>query len=161
MKALYKSLLFSIAMVFAFTSCDNKDELPDPGPLDNAEKLVAGTYVGEWTREIVGTETVETGNGTITFSVDTENYGNNVSVMTLTTDGIDIGIEDPMTSVCNITRLSSGDFTYWNQTATNPFGTTFYGKVSADGIATMNYTKTVREGRKEVTSIYSFLGKKQ
>lgn len=161
MKVLYKSIFFSVALVFCLTSCNNDDELPPTGPLDNAEKLVAGTYVGEWTREIQGTDDVETGSGTITFSVDSENYGNNVSVMTLTAEGIDIGIDDPKTSVCNITILSSGEFTYWNYTASNPFGTTFYGKVSTDGVATMNYTKTVREGRKEVTSIYSFSGRKQ
>lgn len=160
MKALYKSFFFCVALVLGMTSC-NKDELPPSGPLDNAEKLVAGTYVGEWTRETVGTNTVEKGTGTITFSVDSENYGNNVSVMTLTSDGLDIGIDDPKTSVCNITLLSSGEFTYWNYTSTNPFGTTFYGKVSTEGVATMNYTKIVKEGRRETEYNYSFSGIKQ
>lgn len=159
MKAIYKSIFFSVALVLGMTSCD-KDELPPTGPLDNAEKLVVGTYVGEWTRETVGTDEVITGSGSITFSVD-ENYSNNVSRMTLDASGIDLGIEEPMTSVCNITLLSSGEFTYWNQTASNPFGTTFYGKVSTEGVATMLYTKIIKEGRKEIEYNYSFTGKKQ
>ena len=170
MKAIYKSIFFSVALLFGMASCD-KDELPPTGPKDNAEKLVVGTYVGEWTRVTVGTDAVETGSGSITFSIydDTKYNGdknkdkefNNVSEITLDSSTLDIGIDDPKTSVCNITILSSGEFTYWNQTSSNPFGTTFYGKVSTDGVATMNYTKTVREGRKEVTSIYSFTGRKQ
>lgn len=160
MKALYKFVFFSVALLFGMASCD-KDELPPTGPLDNAEKLVAGTYIGEWSRVTVGTENVETGTGSITFSVDSENYGNNVSVMTLTAEGIDLGIDDPKKSVCNITILSSGEFSYWNQTATNPFGTTFYGTVDTDGVATMNYTKIVKEGRRETEYSYSFSGRKQ
>ena len=160
MKTLYSSLFLSVTLAFGMMSCD-KDELPPTGPQVNAEILVAGTYVGEWTREVDGTNEVTTGSRSIIFSVDSEKYGNNVSVITLTTDGIDIGIDDPKKSVCNITILSSGEFTYWNQTSSNPFGTSFYGKVSTDGVATLNYTKTVREGRKEVTSIYSFTGRKQ
>ena len=161
MKAIYKSIIFTVALVLGLASCDSRDELPPSGPRDNAEKLVAGTYVGEWTRTTVGTDEIITGTGSITFSVDSENYGNNVSVMTLTADGIDLGIDEPMTSVCNITILSSGEFTYWNLTASNPFGTTFYGKVDTDGIATMLYTKIVKEGRRETEFSYSFTGSKQ
>lgn len=160
MKTLYKSLFFSVALMFGMTSCD-KDEIPPTGPQDNAEVLVAGTYVGEWTRVTDGTNETISGPGTITFSVDRENYGNNVSVMTLTSESVDIGIADPKTSVCNITILSSGVFTYWNQTAANPFGTTFYGNVDTAGVATMEYTKTVVEGRRQTKYYYSFVGKKQ
>ena len=159
MKAIYKSIFFSLTLMFGMASCD-KDELPPSGPLDNAEKLVVGTYVGEWTRETVGTDEIIKGSGSIIFSID-ENYSNNVSRMTLDASGIDLGIEEPMTSVCNITLLSSGEFTYWNQTASNPFGTTFYGKVSTEGVATMLYTKIIKEGRKEIEYNYSFTGKKQ
>ena len=160
MKTLYKSLFFSVALMFGMASCD-KDDIPPTGPQDNAEVLVAGTYVGEWTRVTDGTNETISGPGTITFSVDREKYGNNVSVMTLTSEGVDIGIDDPKTSVCNITILSTGVFTYWNQTAANPFGTTFYGQVDTDGVATMEYTKTVVEGRRQTKYYYSFIGKKQ
>lgn len=161
MKAIYKSLFFSIALMFGMASCD-KDELPPTGPQDNAEHLVVGTYVGEWTRVTDGTNETITGPGSITFSLYTYegNEMNNVSEIKLDSSTIDIGIEDPKTSVCNITILSSGEFTYWNQTAGNPFGTTFYGKVSTDGVATMDYTKTVVEGRRQTKYYYSFIGSK-
>lgn len=159
MKAIYKTLLLSVALAFGLASCD-KEELPPTGPQDNAEKLAAGTYVGEWTRVTDGTNEVIKGPGSITFSVS-EEYGNNVCVMSLKAEGIDIAINDPKTSVCNITLFSSGEFTFWNQTATNPFGTTFYGKISTDGVATMEYSKTVKQGLKETKYFYSFSGEKQ
>ena len=158
MKAIYKSIFFCLTLMLGFTACDNHDEIPPTGGLDNAEKLVAGTYVGEWSRVNVATEAVESGVGSITFSVDQE-LGNNVSVMTLES-ALDLGVNAD-TSVCNITRLSSGDFTYWNYSGTNPFGMTFYGKVSPEGVATMTYNKIVRSGRKEVEFQYSFSGTKQ
>lgn len=159
MKAIFKSIFFCVALVLGMTACDNKDEIPPTGGLDNAEKLVAGTYVGEWSRTNLSTNVVETGSGSITFSVDAEK-GNNVSVMTLSSSEVELGVNTD-TSVCNITRLSTGELTYWNYSANNPFGMTFYGKVSPEGVATMNYNKIVRSGRKEVEFVYSFSGRKQ
>lgn len=142
-------------------SCDNKDELPPTGPRDNAEKLVAGTYVGEWTRETVGTDQVVTGSGSIIFSVDEENYTNNVSVMTVSSSEIDLGVASPVNTVCNITLLSSGVFTYWNQTGSNPLGTTFYGQVDTDGKVTLMFNKIVTANRKDTEYNYTFTGTKQ
>ncbi len=160
MKAIYKSIFFCMALLLGLTACDDKhEELAPTGGLDNAEKLVVGTYVGEWSRTNLSTEAVESGSGSITFSVD-ESYGNNVSVMTLYSPVIDLGV-DADTSVCNITRLSSGEFVYYNLVKANPFGMTFNGRVSPEGVATMSYTKIVRSGRKEVEFSYSFTGTKQ
>lgn len=160
MKAIYKSIFFCLSLLLGLTACSGKnDEIPPTGGLDNAEKLVVGTYVGEWSRTVVATGAVESGTGSITFSVN-EELGNNVSVMTLDATGIELGVTEN-TSVCNITRLSSGDFTYWNYSGTNPFGMTFYGKVSPQGAATMVYTKIVRTGRREVEYNYLFTGTKQ
>ena len=160
MKALYKSIFFCVTLALGMVSCD-KDEIPPTGPLDNAEILVAGTYVGEWSRETDGTGVIETGPGSITFSVDAEKYSNNVSVMTLKSDEIDLGIDQNTTSVCNITILSSGEFTYWNNMATNPFGTTFYGNVSTNGVATIYFEKIIKDGRRETKYIFTFSGVKQ
>lgn len=159
MKAIYKYIFFCVAIMLGLTACDGKhDKIPPTGGLDNAEKLVAGTYVGEWSRINLTSNAVETGAGSITFSVD-EELGNNVSVMTLQST-LELGLGSD-SSVCNISLLSSGVFTYWNYTGTNPFGTTFYGKVSPEGVATMTYNKLVRSGRKEVEFLYSFSGTKQ
>ena len=161
MKAIYKSIFFSVALAFGLASCSNKDEIPATGPLDNAEKIAAGVYEGTWTRVTVGTDEEVTGAGSITFSVDSEKYGNNVSVMTLDSSTIDLGIAEPKTTVCNITRLSSGELTYWNQTASNPLGTIFYGKISTDEVATMNFTKIIEDGRFEIEYNFIFTGSKK
>ena len=159
MKAIYSSLFLCLAILLGLSSCDDKhDKIPPTGGLDNAEKLVAGEYVGEWSRTNLSTDVVESGAGSIIFSVDPE-LGNNVSVMKLQST-LELGVNSD-SSVCNITRLSSGDFTYWNYTGSNPFGMTFYGKVSPEGVATMTYNKIVRSGRKEVEFLYSFSGTKQ
>ena len=158
MKAIYKSIFFCIALMLGLTACD-KDEIPATGAPDNAEKLVAGTYVGEWSRTNISTGAVESGTGSITFSVDAE-LGNNVSRMTLACDGIELGVNAD-SSVCNITRLNSGELVYWNMVGGNPFGMTFTGRVSPEGVATMDYTKIVRSGRREVEYSYTFSGRKQ
>lgn len=149
-----------MALLIGLSACDDKHvKIPATGGLDNAEKLVAGTYVGEWSRTNLSTNAVESGRGSIIFSVDPE-LGNNVSVMTLTSDGIELGV-NAESSVCNISRLSSGIFTYWNVSGSNPFGMTFQGKVTPEGVATMVYNKIVRSGRREVEFSYTFSGSKQ
>lgn len=144
--------------MLGLAACD-KDEIPAPGAPDNAEKLVAGTYVGEWSRTNISTGAVESGTGSITFSVDAE-LGNNVSRMTLVSEVIELGVNED-SSVCNITRLNSGELVYWNMVGGNPFGMAFSGRVSPEGVATMDYTKIVRSGRREVEYSYTFSGRKQ
>lgn len=164
MKSIYKSLFLSVALLLGMTSCDSKDEFPPTGPLDNAENIIAGTYVGEWTYEYVENSEVKVGSGTITFSVDPQ-YSNNVSVIEIYADDIDFHEEVSKKSVCNVSLNSSGDLWYWNQYNGNPLGTTFYGKVDSEKNITMDFTRqiVVKEGRKEVvyTYIYSFTGHKQ
>ena len=160
MKALYKSIFFSLAIMMGLSACTGKnDTIPPTGAPDNAEKLVAGTYAGTWSRTNLSTGAVEEGAGSITFSVD-EELGNNVSVISVESSELDLGMNAP-TSACNINLLSSGVLSYWNITASNPFGTSFNGKVSPEGVATMEYTKIVRANRREVEMQYSFVGNKQ
>lgn len=141
-------------------SCDGKHEkMPPTGGLDNAEKLIAGTYVGEWTSENLTVPGIETGSGSMTFSVD-EELGNNVSLINLDAS-INLGLGDLNSSVCNVTRLSSGVLTFWNYSKTNNFGASFYGTVSTDGEATITYTKYRTVNRREREFRYTFIGRKQ
>lgn len=158
MKTIFRSIFLCLTLMIGMTACD-KDDIPPTGPQDNAEQLVAGTYVGEWTKTNLSTEAVESGTGSITFSVDPE-YGNNVSAMALESSEVELGI-DSDTSVCNITRLNSGEFVFYNMVKANPFGMTFTGRVSPEGVATMEYTKIIRSGRKEVEFTFTFTGRKQ
>ena len=163
MKTLYKFLFLSVAMLCGLASC-NKDELPPTGPLDNAEKLIEGKYVGEWSYEYVEGGEFLQGPGTITFSLDPA-YSNNVSVIEIYSDNIDFHEEVSKKSVCNVSLYSSGDLWYWNDYDGNPIGATFYGKVGSDESITMVFTRkiVVKEGRKEIvyTYNYSFTGQKQ
>ena len=164
MKAIFKSILFGFALVFMLAACDDKhDELPSSGPRDNAEKLAAGEYVGEWKRVNVRTDAEESGEGTIVFSVN-EELGNNVSVVSMTSSSLDLGLPEGVeSSVCNISRLSSGTLTYWNYTKMNPFGFTFNGKISPEGKVSLTYTSIIlnKKTHREITYVYTFEGNKQ
>ena len=142
-------------------SCDGKHEkMPPTGGLDNAEKLRAGTYVGDWTSENLTVPGIEYGTGSMTFSID-EELGNNVSVIDLDAS-LNLGLgTDVHSSVCNVTRLSSGVLTFWNYAKTNAFGASFYGTVSPEGEATITYTKYRTVNRREREFKYTFVGHKQ
>lgn len=163
MKEIFKSILLGLTLVFVFAACDDKhDELPSTGPRDNAEKLAAGEYVGQWKRVNVRTDAEETGEGSVIFSVN-EELGNNVSVISMTST-LELGLpENVESSVCNITRLSSGYLTYWNYTKANPFGFTFNGKISPEGKAVMTYTSIIlnKKTHREITYLYTFEGTKR
>lgn len=160
MKALYKSIFFCLTLVLGLSACTGKnEEMPPTGGLDHAEQLAVGTYVGTWSRTNLTTGAVESGAGSITFEVDPEK-GNNVSKITVDSDALDLGMTQK-TSACNISRLSSGVLSYWNLVTSNAFGIAFNGKISPEGVATMQYNKIVRSGRKEVEFSYSFSGNKQ
>lgn len=161
MKTLYKYIFVSVAMLIALTGCDDKHvKMPATGGLDNAEQLVEGTYNGTWTKTNLTTEEVETTAGSITFSWN-EELGNNVTNITPTTETPNFLNLKSETSACNISRLSSGLLSYWNVYSLNPFGTTFTGKVSPEGVCTMDYIMTVVIKRKETQFQYSFTGNKQ
>lgn len=149
-----------MAMMLTVTACDNNDDLPPSGDPDKAEVLAAGKYVGEWTRVNLSTEKVETCAGSLTFTVDYEEHNNNVLVMKAECADMPLGVNED-TSACNVARLSSGEFVYWNMVQSNPFGMIFNGRISPEGVATMKYSKIIREGRRETEYSYSFQGTKE
>lgn len=150
-----------MAMVVALTGCDDKHvKMPDTGGLDNAEQLVQGTYNGTWTKTNLTTGDVESSAGSVVFSWN-EELGNNVAEITATTETSGFLNLKSESSACNISRLSSGILSYWNVYTLNPFGTTFTGKVSPEGVCTMEYLVKVVIKRKETQFQYSFTGNKQ
>ncbi|MDE6638859.1 MAG: hypothetical protein K2K25_07890 [Muribaculaceae bacterium] len=163
MKEILKNIFLVLTLAFVFVACDDKhDELPYTGPRDNAEKLAVGEYVGEWKRVNVRTNAEESGEGSIVFSVN-EELGNNVSIIGMESS-LDLGLPEGVdSSVCNISRLSSGYLTYWNYTKANPFGFTFYGKISPEGKATITYTSIIlnKKTHREITYLYTFEGTKR
>lgn len=157
MKTFYKSVFFCLFLLLGLTACD-KDEIPPTGPQYDAEKFIAGAYPGEWTRTNLSTQEVESSTGSLTFTAD-EALGNNVTVMSIVSDGLDLGIGVSEVAL-NVTKLSSGELVFWTIVESSPFGEYFNGRVSPEGVVTMSYVKTVKQGRKEYEFQYTFTGKK-
>lgn len=161
MKSIYNLFSICLVVLFGLSACTGKnEEIPPTGGLDNAEQLVQGTYVGTWSKTNQTTGDVETSAGTITFSWN-EGLSNNVSAITITSETTDFLNIDTDSSACNISKLSSGILSYWNVYSLNPFGTEFTGKVTPEGVCSMDYTKIVVIKRKETEFKYSFSGTKQ
>lgn len=163
MKALYKFNFFCLFLLFVLSSCTGKnEEMPPTGGLDNAEKLIAGTYIGTWTSTNTVTGAVASSTGSLTFSSNDE-LGNNVVAISIVSDdtkAVNLGAKSE-TSACNVSRLSSGILSFWNVYALNPFGFTFTGKVTTEGNVNFNYSVAVVKNHKETIYNYEFLGQKQ
>lgn len=149
-----------MALILGLSACTGKnEEIPPVGDLDHAEQLIAGTYVGTWTRVNQTTGAEETATGSLTFSWD-ESLGNNVATVAPVSDGFTLGLKDTSCG-CNVSRLSSGVLSYWNVYTLNPFKVDFTGKVSPEGVATMQFVVKVVVNRRETQMNYSFSGNKQ
>lgn len=159
----------SLVLLLTLTSCDGKNEvMPPTGGLDGAEKLIAGTYVGTWTKTKIDKSTglpigdTITASGSVIFT-STEELGNNVVAVEIISDDtekLDLGAEADA-SACNVSRLSSGILSIWNVYSLNPFGFTFTGKVSPEGDATFSYQAVIIDNHIETKFQIEFTGHKQ
>lgn len=168
MKTIYKPLFICLLMMFSLASCEDENEIPSTGPLDQAELKSLGTYSGEW--EIINTVTgkvdVKPGSviiGEAVYQNEEEDYTEH-NVNTVTIEGAsDLELKAD-SSVFNISLNSSGDLSYWNMTATNPFGTTFSGRITPTGELTLDYSVIIISGRgskNQIEYLYQFKGNKQ
>lgn len=149
MKNIFKSVLFAVALCFGATAC-NDDEVGyiDPGTPQNPEKEVAGTYTGTWTQTYNGVETTAT--GTITLTPGDNAY---VTIVNVKCDDFNIDLTGP----ANIVKQSAGYIYYNREAGGNGFGVTYYGRV-VDGVASISFTRTVKEGRLTYLYDYTFAG---
>lgn len=143
--------LFLFLVCAGFASCDNSVGIPDRGPQGNPEKEIAGTYTGTWTRTLSGQTESTTSTGTITFSPTDKSYVTNVAVSCP-----DLNIN--MNAVANVVNYSEG-FMYYNRENKNGFGVAFDGRV-IEGNASIKFTLSVKEGRKQYLYNYTFNGGK-
>jgi hypothetical protein len=148
MKKIFGIGLLALALGFGFTACSDEDE--PAAPTTAACEASAGVYSGTWTR-IQGTDTVYA-QGSLTLEA-TEN----ANVTTVTASCPEISVD--CSSVANITHAVPG-FIFDNAVASNGFETTFSGRINGEGVATIAFSKTVKEGRKSYTYFYSFAGTK-
>ena len=142
-------MLFVAATLFV--ACSDKSE---DGPLanPNPEKLVAGTYTGNWTR-VLDKDTT-TAPGQITVTADSA-FIATFAVAKCAELGL-----DEMSSKANVTWQSNGGLRITNYGgANNGFQTSFAGKLNADRTLSLNFKKTVKVGRKAYEYVFTFTGK--
>lgn len=153
-----KKILFALFAVMALvlTSCKDKVEPVDPGTPTNPEKTLAGTYTGTWTRTLDGV--TETGQGTIVIAPTDERY---ICTVTISCPSLD----DSARPAINITGTDVANITP-ARTVFNAFGDAekiagvFSGKISEANELTMQFTRSIKEGRKTFTYSYTFEGVK-
>ena len=155
MKKLFYICMACLA-VFGFASCEPEGMVDNTPVSGHPEQDVAGVYVGTWTR-ILEKDTVS-GEGTIILSADTT-YVVNVEVSAVPAINL-----DAMTSVANIAQDSHYGTKFYNNSATNGFGTIFRGGTTnmdnGEDELKISFIKTVKVGRKSYNYNYSFEGVK-
>ena len=151
MKKLLSGIFLLMALGLSFTACSDDDDENinhDATP----EIATAGTYTGTWTRTNVSEGTATTATGTLTFESTGTPYVTKVSAKCE-----EFGIDKQC--VANIAWVAN-DCLYNNMRATNDFGTTFSGKITAGSVANIAYRLTEREGRTTYIYDYTFEGAK-
>ena len=141
-------------LAFFLSACEKDAELPYSGPVTHPQEEVKGTYSGDWSRQEVGKEDIVYGRGSVTFSPAEDNY----------VAYIDVACEDFSLNMRSITNIAPGaqGYIFYNTSATNGFETIFSGDIKkADMSVDLSFKKTVKEGRKSYTYLYSFHGVRQ
>lgn len=154
MKNILKYMFLAFTACLVFTACnDDEDGVTNPGAPTNPEIETAGVYSGTWSRALLGsTDEPTTATGTLTFEAAEVAYLTNV-----TADCAALSVN--YSSVANITP----NYAFYNNigaSATNGFGVAFSGDIK-NNVATISFTKTVREGHKKYNYNYTFEGSKQ
>lgn len=154
-KFLYTAFMF-FAMGATFVACREDAETGlNPAEVDE-QAQVAGTYEGEWMRVLDTDTIVEV--GTLTLVPTDSAWCVDVIVSCPA-----IGLDDGLKSVANIAKEASYGFVFYNNSTENGLGANnFRGYVRYDAdnneIATINFVKTVKSGRKSYDYTFSFSG---
>lgn len=146
MKNILKTIFMAVMCVITATSCDDKVGVADAGPVGNPEKEIAGTYTGVWSKTL--NDDTQTAPGTITFTAGDRNYVANINV---SCPEFDVNLS----GTCNVVNNSVG-YVFYNQEAkNNGFGTPYTGRV-VNGNASIKFTLTVKDGRKQNNYVFEF-----
>lgn len=147
-------MFLASVLAFFLSACEKDAELPYSGPVTHPQEEVKGTYSGDWSRQEVGKEDILYAKGTVTFSPAEDNYIAYVGVMCS-----DFNLD--MTSIANIAPGAQG-YIFYNTSSTNGFETIFSGDIKKiDMSVDLSFKKTVKEGRKSYTYLYTFHGVRQ
>lgn len=146
MKNIIKTIFMAVVCLVAASACSDEVGIPDAGPVGNPEKEIAGTYTGVWSKTL--DDNTQNASGSITFSAGDSNYKANISVSCP-----DFNID--LSGVCNVVNNSEG-YVFYNQEAkNNGFGTAYTGRV-VNGKASIKFTLTVKDGRKQNNYVFEF-----
>ncbi len=156
--------------MLGFVSCGDDTDIPPTGVPDGAEVASLGTYIGQWEKINTKTGKVDTFAGSIEVAPFMEENGEdnevvvrNVNVLNVLEPEIKSLELKEQQSACNIVFNSDRTLNLWNYTKANPFGVTFTGSISQDGVLTLIYSVDVREGRGNNKTKFdlTFIGSKQ
>lgn len=153
-----KKLLYAAFMLFAIgatmVACREDDETGFNPADEDTQVLVQGTYEGEWMR-VLDTDTLR-GVGTIILTPTDSAYCVDVTIKCA-----ELSLD--ATSVANIAQEGNHGFVFYNMSSKNGFGAiNFRGYVryGEDGnkVASINFVKNVKVGRKSYDYAHSFVG---
>lgn len=159
-KTLY-CMFAALAVCFAFTSCGDDDIDVDHGThAQKPETALAGTYTGSYTVYNADGVTAEsTADATVTIAA-----GESAYTITLTSNCPEVAAATGSEETPLNCTWANDDIKFWGPTTAGT--TTGYLNSSAlngtlvDGVMTLRFAKTVRQGRKTVTNFYQFTGTK-
>lgn len=143
------------AAVF-LTACQPKEEVRVYE--NTAAQDAVGVYTGQWTSvsSSSGNETLY--NGEFELAVYQDSLANQCLIYIRSTE------PNPAWNYRGLTNVThAGDDIIFNndRASGNGVGAQFYGRIHGDGTATMFFSSTGREGRKNVIFSNSFVGQKQ
>jgi len=157
-----KKILFALLAMatLTFSACNEDPGVLEPGnPVCIAAK-VAGTYQGTWTQVQADTDNEPVQySGTLTFTqAEAENYDGSVTlqdyIVNVKAECQELSLDG--TEVANI----APNGVFFNTVKTATFGNEFSGKISND-VATISFSLTKKQGRKQYIYNYSFSGNKK
>lgn len=147
-----KKILFGLFALLAMTlvSCDNKAGLPGPGDPVNVAAAAAGTYNGTWTRTLASNpDNPQVEDGTLVIT----QVGDEFYVVNVVAKCAGIGLDGQANANIN------PRYVFFNAVKSD-FGNEFNGKIVDGNTATMSFSLTVTEGRKQNVYSYEFNGTK-
>ncbi len=154
MKNLIKGMFIASVLALFLSACDKDADVPYSGPVTHPQEEEKSTYSGDWSRQEVGKEEVLLGKGTVTFTPAEDNYVTNIEVKCT-----DFSLD--MSSIANIAPGAQG-YIFYNTSSSNGFETIFSGDIKkTDMSVDLSFKKTVKEGRKSYTYLYTFNGVRQ
>lgn len=153
-----KKFLYTAFMLLAigatFVACSEDEETGLNPSKEDTQALAHGTYEGKWMR-VLDTDTLR-GTGTITLAPTDSAYCVNVTIKS-----VELSLD--ATSVANIAQEGSHGFVFYNMSTSNGLGANnFRGYIRYDEegnkVASINFVKNVRVGRKSYEYAHSFSG---